>query len=148
MQVRPNAVAVDDDAAAAVCIARGHSTTTIESNKVLLSSMNVGRPSETWIAATAMLSRDAKRWRGGGGHGDGTASATHTARVNLNLLGLTDIRRRATDVSVNRRSVWAGVAAAAQALLGSDYEAQCDRVSLPVSWSRHRVLYSECCLPW
>ena len=69
-----------------------------------------------------------------GGHGDGTASATHTARVNLNLLGLTDIRRRATDVSVNRRSVWAGVAAA-QALLGSDYEAQCDRVSLPVSWS-------------
>ena len=109
----------------------------------ILSSMNVGRPSETWIAATAMLSRDASD---GGGHGDGTASATHTARVNLNLLGLTDIRRRATDVSVNRRSVWAGVAAAAQALLGSDYEAQCDRVSLPVSWSS-KGIYSECCLP-
>ena len=51
--------------------------------------MNVGRPSETWIAAaaaTAMLK-------------------VHTARVNLNLLGLTDIRRQSTDVSVNRRSV-------------------------------------------
>ena len=80
--------------------------------------MNVGRPSETWIAAAAAL----------------TMLKVRTARVNLNLLGLTDIRRRATDVSVNRRSVWAGVAAA-QALLGSDYEAQCDRVSLPVSWS-------------
>lgn len=70
MQVRPNAVVNDD--AAAVCIARGHSTTTIESNKVLLSSMNVGRPSETWIAATAMLSRDASD--------GGVAAVTATAR--------------------------------------------------------------------
>ena len=51
--------------------------------------MNVGRPSETWIAATAAIAM----------------LKVHTARVNLNLLGLTDIRRQSTDVSVNRRSV-------------------------------------------
>ena len=90
--------------------------------------MNVGRPSETWIAAVMLCSG------GGGALTTRDDDDRDTARVNLNLLGLTDIRRRATDVSVNRRSVWAGVAAA-QALLGSDYEAQCDRVSLPVSWS-------------
>ena len=66
----------------------GQSTTTIETNKVLC-SMNVGRPSETWIAATAATAM----------------LKVHTARVNLNLLGLTDIRRQSTDVSVNRRSV-------------------------------------------
>ena len=51
--------------------------------------MNLGRPSETWIAATAATAM----------------LKVHTARVNLNLLGLTDIRRQSTDVSVNRRSV-------------------------------------------
>ena len=51
-------------------------------------------------------------------------AAAYTARDNLNLLGLTDIRRRATDVSVNRRSLLrAGAggamsAAVVQALLG------------------------------
>ena len=38
----------------------------------ILSSMNVGRPSETWIAATAMLSRDASD--------GGVVAVTATAR--------------------------------------------------------------------
>ena len=48
---------------------------------------------------------DALQWRR---RGDDDDDDRDTARVNLNLLGLTDIRRRATDVSVNRRSVRAG----------------------------------------
>ena len=47
---------------------------------------------------------DALQWRR---RGDGDDDRD-TARVNLNLLGLTDIRRQSTDVSVNRRSVRAG----------------------------------------
>ena len=66
------------------------------------SAMNVGRPSETWIAAVMLCSG------GGGALTTRDDDDRDTARVNLNLLGLTDIRRRATDVSVNRRSVRAG----------------------------------------